>query len=57
MVSDNESECTDSKTILNQLEPVGTILIEGENFQAEFSDHFSKCPIFNIFFTLKNKKW
>ena len=28
-----------------------------QNFQSEFSDHFSKFQIFNILITLKIKKW
>ena len=51
MVSDNESEFTDSKDSLNQFDSSVTI------FQSEFSDHFSKFQIFNIPITLKIEKW
>ena len=53
MVSDNESEFTDSKVSLNQFEAVW---YKRQNFQSEFSDHFSEFQIFNILITLKNKK-
>ena len=54
MVSDNEAEFTDSKATLNEFEPV---LLKWQNFQSEFSDHFSNFQFFNILITLKMKKW
>ena len=61
MVSENESEFThlkaeftDSKATLNQFEPVR---YWRQNFQSEFSDHFSNFQIFNILITLKIEKW
>ena len=61
MVSDNESEFTDlkaeftdSKASLNQFEPVW---FWWQNFQSEFSDHFSQFQFFNMLITLKTEKW
>ena len=54
MVSDNVSEFTDLKASLNQLE---LACFKWQNFQSEFSDHFSEFQIFNILITLNIKKW
>ena len=51
MVSDDESEFTDSKASLDQFDLSSTISSQN------FSDHFLEFEIFNILITLKIKKW
>ena len=68
MISDNESEFTYSKASLNQfqseftdskasLNQFETLRFMHQNFQSEFSDHFSEFQFFNILITLKIIKW